>query len=131
MTYRYTVFSLRQLTTCRILKMYLKYVLLSLIIYAADGSAIIATVSSTAKTEVVSSTTSSTTGTVEPRPYRNSLDFQSQLIAALSKTDALPSRGLATITGKIGTGEFITAANPFLHAKYLYAASLLGSVIFS
>jgi len=111
--------------------MYLKYVLLSLIIYAADGSAIIATVSSTAKTEVVSSTTSSTTGTVEPRPYRNSLDFQSQLIAALSKTDALPSRGLATITGKIGTGEFITAANPFLHAKYLYAASLLGSVIFS
>ena len=131
MTYRYTVFSLRQLTTCRILKMYLKYVLLSLIIYAADGSAIIATVPSTAKTEVVSSTTSSTTGTVEPRPYRNSLDFQSQLIAALSKTDALPSRGLATITGKIGTGEFITAANPFLHAKYLYAASLLGSVIFS
>ena len=52
---------------------------------------------------------------------------QDDVLSRLTQTDALPTSKV-TKTGKAGTGQYITVANPFLHARGLFAASLLGSV---
>jgi hypothetical protein len=65
-------------------------------------------------------------------PITNSNDLyaESELYSRLTATAAFPTSRFSKITTKSGTGQYITVANPFFHARSLYAASLLGSVSF-
>lgn len=58
----------------------------------------------------------------------NDLYGESELYSRLTATDAFPTSRFSKITTNSGTGQYITVANPFFHARNLYAASLLGSV---